>query len=201
VLNLNGTHTWINDLDFNLSSPAATEVQIMSPSCADSDNFDLSLDDEATPGAWPCPPVGGGTYQPSNPLSAFDGQNSSGNWTLTINDNEDPDGGSLEGWSLEICGEPVFADFGGTPTSGIAPLTVNFTNLSSGGFDTCVWDFGDGGDSTSCGNPSHEFTAAGTYTVSLAVSGPGGNDTETKTDYITVDHNPFVYLPMIIRTD
>ena len=26
----------------------------------------------------------------------------------------------------------------------------------------------------------------GTYTVSLTVTGPGGSDTETKTDYITV---------------
>ncbi len=107
VLNLNGTHSLIDDLDFNLTSPAATTVQIMARSCGSADDFNLNLDDEAAPGLWPCPPIGGGTYQPSNPLSAFDGQNSSGTWTLTINDNfPSEDGGSLDGWSLQICGDP-----------------------------------------------------------------------------------------------
>jgi PKD repeat protein len=76
--------------------------------------------------------------------------------------------------------------FSGAPLSGIAPLTVNFTNLSSGNFDTCAWDFGDGSTSSSCDNPSYEYTTAGVYSVSLEVSGLGGSTTETKTDYITV---------------
>lgn len=113
VLNLNGQHTWINDLDFNLASPGGTSVQIMARSCSSQDNFDLNLDDEAAPGSWPCPPIGGGTYQPSNPLSAFDGQSANGTWTLTINDNANLDGGSLDGWSLEVC------------TVGIAPTATN----------------------------------------------------------------------------
>ncbi|MFN8455488.1 MAG: PKD domain-containing protein [Anaerolineae bacterium] len=82
---------------------------------------------------------------------------------------------------------PVQADFSGTPTNGQAPLTVNFTNLSNGDYDTCTWDFGwDGATSNDCGNPSFTYQQAGLYTVSLAVSGPGGNDIENKTDYITV---------------
>ena len=107
LLNLNGTHTWIKDLDVNLTSPAGSEVQLMARSCYNEDNFDLNLDDEAAPGSWPCPPVGGGTYQPSNPLSAFDGEAAAGTWTLTINDNETNDGGSLNGWSLEMCSTEV----------------------------------------------------------------------------------------------
>lgn len=103
VVNLNGTHTWINDLDFKLKSPAATTVQIMGRSCSSQDNFGLNLDDEAVPGSWPCPPVGGGTYRPTNPLSAFDGQNSTGTWTLTVKDNANADGGSLNGWGIQIC--------------------------------------------------------------------------------------------------
>ena len=103
VLGLNGTHTWINDLDFNLQSPLGTLVQIMARSCSSENNFNLNLDDEAAPGSWPCPPTGGGTYRPSNPLSAFDGQNANGAWTLIIHDNANLDGGSLNGWSLQIC--------------------------------------------------------------------------------------------------
>jgi PKD repeat protein len=81
--------------------------------------------------------------------------------------------------------DPVIADFSATPTSGIGPLEVTFTNLSTGDYDTLAWDFGDGGSSVEA-NPSHVYTAAGTYTVSLTVIGDGGTDVETKTAYITV---------------
>jgi PKD repeat protein len=82
--------------------------------------------------------------------------------------------------------EPVVADFSASPTSGVASLVVDFTNQSEGDYDTCNWTFGDGGTSSVCIDPSHTYTAAGVYTVTLTISGPGGNDTETKTDYITV---------------
>ena len=82
--------------------------------------------------------------------------------------------------------QPAQADFIGSPTSGLKPLTVNFTNLSSGAYTTCNWTFGDGGTSTNCADPSHQYTASGAYTVSLRVSGLGGTDVETKTNYINV---------------
>ncbi len=122
VRNLNGTHTWINDLDFNLTSPQGTAVQIMAQSCSSQDNFALNLDDEAAAGAWPCPPIGGGTYRPSNPLSAFDGQNSAGVWTLRVDDNVSADGGSLNGWSLEVCTSGVAATATNTP---VPPTATN----------------------------------------------------------------------------
>ena len=103
LLDLHGAHTWINDLDFNLISPAGTAVQVLAQSCSSQNNFDLTLDDEAAPGAWPCPPTDGGAYQPSNPLAAFDGEARAGTWTLRVDDNWTNDGGSLDGWSLEIC--------------------------------------------------------------------------------------------------
>jgi PKD repeat protein len=81
------------------------------------------------------------------------------------------------------------AQFTGVPTIGVAPLTVNFTDYSSGNINTRSWDFGDGGSST-LENPSHTYTAAGTYTVSLTVSSAGGGDTETKVGYITVTEPP-----------
>lgn len=81
---------------------------------------------------------------------------------------------------------PPVAEFSGTPTTGTEPLTVSFTDLSSGSIDTWSWTFGDGGTSAAQ-SPSHQYTAAGSYTVSLTVTGPGGSDTETKTNYITVD--------------
>jgi len=85
--------------------------------------------------------------------------------------------------------EAPVADFTGSPTSGCASLTVNFTDQSTGEIDSWSWDFGDGGTSTEQ-NPSHTYTQAGIYTVKLTVTGPGGSDTETKVDYITVSSAP-----------
>jgi PKD repeat protein len=81
------------------------------------------------------------------------------------------------------------AQFSGTPTSGTAPLTVNFTDSSTGTVASWSWTFGDGGTSTAR-NPSYTYTAAGTYTVMLTVTGPGGSNTNTKTNYITVTSPP-----------
>jgi PKD repeat protein len=80
---------------------------------------------------------------------------------------------------------PPVAAFTGSPTSGTAPLTVNFTDQSTGSITSWSWTFGDGGTSPAQ-NPSHQYTNAGTYTVTLTVTGPGGSDDEIKTGYITV---------------
>jgi len=80
---------------------------------------------------------------------------------------------------------PPVAAFSGSPTSGTAPLDVQFTDESTNAPTSWSWNFGDGGNSTAQ-NPSHTYTTAGTYTVSLTVSNAAGSDGETKTDYITV---------------
>jgi len=81
--------------------------------------------------------------------------------------------------------EPPVADFEGTPITGNIPLLVSFTDLSTGSIDTWDWDFGDGG-SSNIQFPEHTYVTAGTYTVSLAVTGAGGSNEMVKTDYITV---------------
>jgi serine protease len=88
---------------------------------------------------------------------------------------------------ITVSGPPT-ADFSGSPTSGEVPLTVNFTNLSTGA-TSYSWGFGDNGSSTQA-NPSHTYTEAGTYTVTLTATNSCGSDVETKTDYITVTCTP-----------
>jgi len=77
------------------------------------------------------------------------------------------------------------ADFVASPTMGPAPLSVNFTDQSTGEITSWLWDFGDGLTSTEQ-NPIHIYSNPGTYTVSLAVTDPEGSDTEIKHDYISV---------------
>jgi PKD repeat protein len=79
------------------------------------------------------------------------------------------------------------ADFRAVPRSGSAPLTVQFTDLSTSklGIATWSWDFGDGGTSTEQ-NPMYGYTAAGVYTVALTITGPEGSDTATKANHVSV---------------
>lgn len=77
------------------------------------------------------------------------------------------------------------ANFTGTPTSGVAPLTVAFTDQSSALPTGWAWDFGDGGTSTGQ-HPSYTYTQPGTYTVTLTASNSAGSDTKTITGYVSV---------------
>lgn len=80
------------------------------------------------------------------------------------------------------------AQFSGNPTSGMPPLTVQFTDQSSPGTSPItarLWTFGDGAGSAET-DPSHTYLLPGTYTVSLQVSSAAGQGTETKNAYIRV---------------
>jgi subtilisin family serine protease/PKD repeat protein len=81
-------------------------------------------------------------------------------------------------------GCPV-AGFSASPTTGPAPLNVQFTDTSSGNVTARQWGFGDGSADTSL-NPTHIYTASGVYTVSLNVAGPGGGDERVRGGYIVV---------------
>ncbi|MGC9398109.1 MAG: C1 family peptidase [Anaerolineae bacterium] len=118
----------------------------------------------------------------------FNGQFYVGTWN-------DANGGEL--WRMDL--QAVRADFTAAPISADAPpLTVDFTNLSTGDYTESAWDFGDGGTSTD-EHPTHTYEEPGTYTVRLTVTGPGGEDVATRSDYITVDERHYVYLPLILR--
>ena len=92
---------------------------------------------------------------------------------------------------------PPVADFIGTPTSGFAPLNVNFTDRSDAGsssISSWFWDFGDGSTST-LENPSHTYLLPNgllskIYTVVLTVNSASGSNTYTRTNYITVGSPP-----------
>ena len=80
------------------------------------------------------------------------------------------------------------ASFTYTPSSGNAPLTVNFTDTSTNTPTSWTWNFGDGHGSTSQ-NPTHTYTAAGTYTVSLIASNAAGSSSPV-TNTVTVTSLP-----------
>jgi len=81
------------------------------------------------------------------------------------------------------------ADFTATPRSGVYPLTVQFTDTSTGSPTSWSWNFGDGQTSTEQ-NPTHVYTTIGAYKVTLTVSRGGLSDTEEKINYIFVNTPP-----------
>lgn len=88
---------------------------------------------------------------------------------------------------VATCGLPQAA-FEASTLSGLPTLEVTFDNQSTAAGDcinSYLWNFGDGGTSSEV-NPVHQYQTPGTYTVSLVVQGPGGNDMETREDYIHV---------------
>jgi subtilisin-like proprotein convertase family protein len=131
VSNLVGTHTWINDLIVSLTSPSGTTVVLFSRICGSQDNFNVKFDDDAPSATLPCPPVDGNYYRPNQPLSAFIGESSLGTWTLTIQDVFAEDGGSLNAWSLFICGTACSSP---APTGLACYETATFNDV------TCAWD-------------------------------------------------------------
>ena len=101
------------------------------------------------------------------------------------------DGGYDAEWWVDdvfITGEATegfAAEFSADVTSGEAPLDVQFTDYSTGSPTSWSWNFGDGSLST-LQNPSHTYTSADTYTVTLSISDGTNSDFEVKADYIEV---------------
>jgi RHS repeat-associated protein len=70
-----------------------------------------------------------------------------------------------------------------------APLTVTFSDQSSGAVDSHLWDYGDEITSTtSTLTHTHQYTVPGVYSVTQTVTGLGGSDALTRTGYITVSY-------------
>jgi PKD repeat protein len=84
-----------------------------------------------------------------------------------------PGGQSNVSQVIDVFVNPPTASFEYSPTSGTAPLTVRFTDRSTGQINDYLWDFGDGTRSNER-NPSHTYATQGIYNVFLRVRGPGG---------------------------
>ena len=117
------------------------------------------------------------------------------------NDDKGNQSGSAYVYTLGVQSE-LIADFSAIPTSGPAPLIVSFSDQSMGTVSSWNWNFGDGATSNEQ-NPSHTYNDSGNYTVTLAVTGPEGSDTETKTDYIKVGApaKAMPWVPLLLLDD
>jgi len=161
---------------------------IAAPLVADFDSDDVCLSDgtvsftdQTTGGEMPYTYAwdfgDGGSSTSQNPSHTYTAAGSF-DVTLTVTDAQDPPVQDSQTYTVHVWASPV-ASFTASPMSGAAPLAVTFTDTSTAGAPNggaitgWSWDFGDGGTSTAQ-NPSHTFTAVGTYTVKLTVTDANG---------------------------
>ena len=100
------THTWVGDLDIDITSPAGTTVRVFDEGqLGDADDMvNTVFDDEGAnlPIASNLDAPFTGSWLPFEPLGAFDGEPIAGTWTITVTDVNDDDGGTLNAWSLDF---------------------------------------------------------------------------------------------------
>jgi len=119
VVSLTATHAAAGDLELHLVSPEGTDVVAVDRVCGNSANLDLSLDDAAA-SAIQCPANNGASFRPSNPLSAFNGEEAAGTWTLVAIDRSAANNGVLTGWGLQVCTDSACGTYAATTL----PLTI-----------------------------------------------------------------------------
>ncbi|MEO1711737.1 MAG: proprotein convertase P-domain-containing protein, partial [Bacteroidota bacterium] len=107
VIAIDIQHTWVEDLRVSVISPEGDSIMLFQDICGEQDDVFLSFDDDAAPGAIPCPPTTGDFYQPQESLSTFNGGSSMGTWRLKVFDDTNQDGGELRDWALRLCGPPI----------------------------------------------------------------------------------------------
>ncbi len=136
-----------------------------------------------SPTAWSWSFGDGSTSSQQNPSHAY---SAGGTYTVALTaSNAGGQNTRTIGGCISVSAAPPAANFSATPTSGPAPLTVAFTDTSSGSPTAWSWSFGDGATSSKQ-NPSHTYSAAGTYTVALTASSAGGQNTKTTPSCVSV---------------
>jgi PKD repeat protein len=86
--------------------------------------------------------------------------------------------------TLRVILKPT-AQFTASPLTGPESTTVVFSNTTTGPVQSYLWSFGDGKTSTEQ-NPSHQYTTAGIYSVTLKAIKDSLFDTIVKTDLISI---------------
>ncbi len=94
--------------------------------------------------------------------------------------------------------DTLVADFSASPTTGVAPLPVHFTDNSAGTITNWFWDLGDGTTTnTATGSLDYTYQAAHTNNVSLTIFGPSGSSTTNRPNYIIVTAPPDTTPPQL----
>lgn len=200
-------HSWVGDLIFRLTSPSGTTVTIINRpggSGNSGKNFcqtlldddvasAISINNITSTGIPPQGPPYTGTYKPSNPLSAFDGENPNGVWTLTAIDGSIGDSGSVRAFSLHITGYACCS-------TGCLDITGKSSSSGAVGSQLTITGSGfNGVSSVKFGNVSAQFTINGNSSLTATVPANAQNAPIylSKPGCIDAQTLPFLTFPAI----
>jgi gliding motility-associated-like protein len=118
---------------------------------------------------------------------------SAGDYVVTVNN---LDNGCTNTGTVTVTSIAVTASFTANPMFGTSPLSVDFTNQSTGTIFS--WNFADDNNNTSTAtNPSHTFNSVGNYLVTLFATDPSGLCSATATLTIEVFENATIIIPNV----
>ncbi len=187
-IDLTIVHTWNGDLTVRLSHGGTTVVLIDRPgytgsgSGFDNDGFNITLDDEGAGGSIenvdsPAGVISPPSYVPNEALSAFDGMDMAGDWTIEVSDSAGSDLGQLTYWALRVSmpGDVDPCDCDGNGVDDTIDLLENpeLDCNSNGVLDSC--DIASGSSSDFAGGPVGNI-AAGESLLGMNCSGCHGVD-------------------------
>ena len=177
VVDIIGSHSYLEDLIFTLTSPSGTSVILITEQCGSNEDFSVTFDDSAGSNP-PCPYNDGGTYIPAGNLSDFNGENPQGDWILQIDDTFNNDGGTLENWGLQICASGVV-----NISATVSPSNTSLCTADTESFDVSVaGDFEGDVTVTSTSSPTGL-----TVEIENPITTSGGSVTATLGSLVTVD--------------
>ncbi len=193
-------HSWVGDLTFRLTSPSGTTVTIINRpggSGNSGKNFcQTLLDDDAanaisinnitSTGSPPQGPPYTGTFKPSNPLSAFDGENPNGAWTLTVIDGSVGDTGNVRAFSLQVtgfacCSTGCLDVTGKSASSGAVGSLVTITGSGFVGVSSVKFGSVPAAFTVNSNSSLTATVPAGAQAAPIVLSKPGCVDAQTQT--------------------
>ncbi|MDY9925890.1 PGF-pre-PGF domain-containing protein [Methanosarcina sp.] len=163
--------------------PAAPVANFTSDFTAGFPPLNVAFTDTSTglPTSWSWDFGDGNISISQNPTHTY---SAAGNYSVKLNVTNDRGSNNIQKVNyITVLPRPPLANFYSNITSGNVPLTVQFSDTSTGSPTSWNWDFGDGHTSISP-NPVHTYSSVGNYTVNLTVS--NANGTNSKTAVITV---------------
>ncbi len=104
VVTIDISHTWDEDLNISLKSPAGTVVKLSHGNGGGGDNYSVTVfDDAAATSITAGTPPFNGSFKPEEPLANFIGESVKGDWTLIVEDTWAADGGFINDFKIDFC--------------------------------------------------------------------------------------------------
>ncbi|AJR04907.1 proprotein convertase P-domain-containing protein [Siansivirga zeaxanthinifaciens] len=177
---INISHNRNQDLDIYLISPSGTVVELSTDNGGNGNNYNNVTFDDASLNTLPTfNTTLSGTYRPEGSLASFNGENSNGNWVVSVSDDRNGTGGTINSVTINLCYAIPSPPIGGyTGPGGVGS--------NDGNSDLVIWYRPDNGISTSgtsvnswsnsAGIPALDISETGTQRPSLDANAINGYD-------------------------